>query len=234
MIRAAAPTPLRPAVVFDLDGTLVDSAPDIGTAINKLLREDGRGALDPASVISFVGDGAAQLVQRAFAASGPAPEGAALDALLARFMVHYHAEPARLTRAYDGVEAVLGELRQAGHRLGVCTNKPDALIASVLEGTGLARHFHAAVGPDKVTRRKPDPAHLRATLDAMGVAPDAHAIMVGDSINDVRAAHGMGVPCICVTYGYIHGRIEDWGADLLIDRFADLPEALRRLAGAVS
>lgn len=233
MIRATAPTPL-PALVFDLDGTLVDSAPDIGEAVNRLLREEKRPALDPATVISFVGDGAAQLVQRAFTASGPAPEGAALDILLARFMAHYRAEPARLTRAYDGVDAVLTELKQAGHRLGVCTNKPDALIAAVLKGTGLAHHFHAAVGPDNVARRKPDPAHLRATLDAMGVAPGAPAIMVGDSVNDVRAAQGMGLPCICVTYGYIHGRIEDWGADALIDRFADLPAALARLAGPVS
>lgn len=232
MRRTAATTP--PALVFDLDGTLVDSAPDIGAAINRVLREDGRPALDPATVISFVGDGAAQLVQRAFAASGAAPEGGALDALLARFMAHYRAEPARLTRAYDGVNAVLADLKRAGHRLGVCTNKPNALIAAVLEGTGLAPHFHAAVGPELVVRRKPDPAHLRATLDAMGVAPGAPAVMVGDSINDVRAAHGMGLPCICVTYGYVHGRIEDWGADLLIDRFTELPEALRRLVGPVS
>ena len=232
MTRAAATTP--PALVFDLDGTLVDSAPDIGTAINKVLREDGRPGLDPAAVISFVGDGAAQLVYRAFAASGPAPQGAALDALLARFMAHYHAGPATLTTPYPDVDRVLTRLKQAGHRLGVCTNKPDALTAAVLEGTGLARHFDAAVGPDMVSRRKPDPAHLRATLDAMKVAPGMPAIMVGDSINDVRAARGLGLPCICVTYGYIHGRIEDWGADLLIDRFADLPAALGRLTAPVS
>lgn len=232
MTRATAPT--LPALVFDLDGTLVDSAPDIGAAVNMLLREEGRIALDPASIISFVGDGAIQLVRRAFAASGTVPEGAALDALLARFMVHYHAAPAVLTKPYDGVAPILAQLKQAGHKLGVCTNKPDALIAAVLKGTGLARYFDAAVGPDKVSRRKPDSAHLRAALDAMGVAPGAPAVMVGDSINDVRAAHGMGVPCICVTYGYVHGRIEDWGADLLIDRFTDLPEALRRLTGPVS
>lgn len=232
MPRATAPTP--PALVFDLDGTLVDSAPDIGAAINTLLREEGRPALAPASVISFVGDGAAQLVQRAFAASGTVLEGMALDALLARFMAHYHAAPAVLTKPYDGVASVLAELQQAGHKLGVCTNKPDALIAAVLEGTNLARYFDAAVGPDKVPRRKPDPAHLRATLDAMGVASGAPAVMVGDSINDVRSARGMGLPCICVTYGYIHGRIEDWGTDALIDRFTDLPAALSRLAGPVS
>jgi len=221
-------------LVFDLDGTLVDSAPDIGAAINKVLHEDGRPALDPATVISFVGDGAAQLVQRAFSASGPVPEKPILDALLTRFMEHYHAAPAMLTVPYPDVDAVLTGLKRAGHRLGVCTNKPDALIAAVLKGTGLARHFDAAVGPDTVIRRKPDPAHLRATLDAMGVATGAPAIMVGDSINDVRAAQGLGMPCICVTYGYIHGRIEDWGADLLIDRFADLPAALGRLTGPVS
>lgn len=233
MIRATAPTPLA-ALVFDLDGTLVDSAPDIGEAVNRLLREDGRCALDPATVISFVGDGAAQLVQRAFAVSGPAPEGAALTALVVRFIAHYQAAPIIITKPYDGVVPVLAQLKRAGHKLGVCTNKPDALTAAVLKGTGLAHYFDAAVGPDKVGRRKPDPAHLRATLDAMGVAPGAPAIMVGDSINDVRAAHGMDVPCICVTYGYIHGRIADWGADLLIDRFADLPKALRQLAEPVS
>lgn len=228
MTHGPATTP--PALVFDLDGTLVDSAPDIGAAVNKVLAEDGRPALDSATVISYVGDGAAQLVQRAFAASGPAPQGAVLDALLARFLAHYHAVPAALTKPYPDVDAVLGRLRQDGHTLGVCTNKPDALIEAVLTGTGLAHHFAAALGPERAPRRKPDPAHLRATLDAMGVAPDAPAIMVGDSINDVLTARGMGVPCICVTYGYIHGRIEDWGADLIIDRFADLPGAIRRLA----
>ncbi|MGE0095378.1 MAG: phosphoglycolate phosphatase [Alphaproteobacteria bacterium] len=232
MTLPMAPAP--PALVFDLDGTLVDSAPDIGVAINKMLREDGRPVLDPATVISFVGDGAAQLVRRAFAVTGPAPQENALDTLLARFMTHYHAAPATLTAPYPDVDKVLSQLKQAGHRLGVCTNKPDALITAVLEGTGLARHFDAAVGPDKVTRRKPDPAHLRATLDAMNVTPGAPAIMVGDSVNDVRAAHGLNLPCICVTYGYTHGRIEDWGADLLIDRFADLPAALGRLTSAVS
>lgn len=233
MIRATAPTPL-PALVFDLDGTLVDSAPDIGVAVNRLLREEGHPALDPAVVISFVGDGATQLVQRAFAVSGPAPEGVVLDTLLVRFMAHYHAAPAVLTKPYDGVAPVLTQLKQAGHKLGVCTNKPDALIEAVLKGTGLARYFDAAVGPDKVSRRKPDPAHLRATLDAMGVASGAPAIIIGDSINDVRAAQGVGLPCVCVTYGYIQGRIEDWGADALIDRFTDLPEALRQLTGSVS
>ncbi len=232
MTRAAATTP--PALVFDLDGTLVDSAPDIGAAINKVLREDERPILDPATVISFVGDGAAQLVRRAFAATGPAPQEHDLDALLTRFMAHYHAAPATLTTPYPDVDNVLSQLKRAGHRLGVCTNKPDTLITAVLEGTGLARHFDAAVGPDKVTHRKPDPAHLRATLDAMKVASGAPAIMVGDSVNDVRTAHGLNLPCICVTYGYTHGRIEDWGADLLIDRFADLPAALKRLTGAVS
>jgi phosphoglycolate phosphatase len=228
MTHGPATTP--PALVFDLDGTLVDSAPDIGTAINKVLAEDGRPALDPATVISYVGDGAAQLVQRAFAASGPAPQGAVLDALSARFLAHYHTVPAALTKPYPDVDTVLGRLQQDGHALGVCTNKPDALIEAVLNGTGLSRYFAAALGPERAPRRKPDPAHLRATLDAMGVAPGAPAIMVGDSINDVRTAHGMGVPCICVAYGYIHGRIEDWGADLIIDRFADLPDAIRRLA----
>lgn len=232
MTRAAATTP--PALVFDLDGTLVDSAPDIGAAINALLREEGREALDPATVVSFVGDGAAQLVQRAFAAAGPRPEDARLGALLDRFLVHYHAAPAVLTKPYEDVEPVLARLKQAGHKLGVCTNKPDTLVTAVLEGTGLARYFDAAVGPDAVPRRKPDPAHLRATLDAMGMTPDAPAVMVGDSLNDVRAAHGMGLPCICVTYGYIHGRIGDWGADALIDRFADLPAALQRLSGPFS
>lgn len=234
MTRHLPPTPHPLAVVFDLDGTLVDSAPDIRAAINDVLREEERPGLDQPSVVALVGDGAAQLVQRAFATSGPALDGDELESLLARFLARYRAQPARLTKPYDGAEAMLGQLKHAGHRLGICTNKPDGLITAVLDGTGLARYFDAAVGPDRVARRKPDPAHLHATLNAMGVPAGASAVMVGDSVNDVRAAHAAGMPCVCVTFGYVHGRIEDLGADALIDRFADLPAALARVAGPVS
>jgi phosphoglycolate phosphatase len=219
---------MRRAVVFDLDGTLVDSVGDIRAAINQVLEAAGRSALDRKTVTGFVGDGARQLVARAFSATGGAVADGVLDRHYRAFLGAYESEPVALTRPYPGALQALLALKAEGRALGVCTNKPDALTAAVLSRLGLAVHFDAIVGPDRVTRRKPDPAHLLATLDAMGAGAN-DAVMVGDSANDVEVARGAGVPAICVTFGYARGAPKDLGADALIDHFRELPAAIAAL-----
>jgi phosphoglycolate phosphatase len=230
-VRSQDPAKRR-AIVFDLDGTLVDSAPDIQDAINAVLGEEKRAEVGLSRVIGMIGDGAEQLVAQAFAESGARPEGAALRHLLSRFLARYEAYPARLSKPFPGVVTELDRLRRDGYRLGVCTNKPDRLTEVVLRTLDLAIYFHAVVGPDAVERRKPDPAHMHATLRALGVGPDM-AVMVGDGLNDVRIAQAAGMPCVCVTFGYAHQPPATLGADVLIDHFSELPAALASLGRRV-
>ncbi len=213
----------QPALLFDLDGTLVDSVPDLAAAVNKLLAELGRAALGEARIATMVGDGVAKLVERALAASGAGPPSqAALD----RFLAFYEAEPTRRSRLYPGVPAVLGELQAAGWGLAVCTNKPEHATRAVLGGLGLDRFFGVVLGGDSLATRKPDPAPLLAALDQLGSAP-ADAAMVGDHRNDVLAARAAGLPAIFARYGYGAATLGQDEPDVMIDSFAALPAALR-------
>jgi phosphoglycolate phosphatase len=214
----------RKAILFDLDGTLVDSAPDLAAAANVLLAEHGRPALSLAQVTGMVGDGAAKLVERALAASGVG--GTPLRVALDRFLALYEADPTRLTRPYEGVPAVLEELTAAGWRLGVCTNKPERASRAVLAGLGLDRYFAAVVGGDSGPTRKPDPGPLLMALAQLGSAPGS-AAMIGDHGNDVAAARAAGMPVVFARYGY--GPTTPAGAapDAVIDCLAELPPALR-------
>ena len=176
------------AVVFDLDGTLVDSAPDLQTAINRLLAEDGRRPLELDEVIGMIGDGATKLVERAYAATG----GAGRDPadLTGRFLAHYEGNAAVRTRPFPGVPETLAELGRRGMALGVCTNKPEAATREVLRDLDLARWFGAVVGGDSLPGvRKPDAAPLLAVLEQLNAAPAA-AVMVGDNAERVDTHRG--------------------------------------------
>src|SRR4051812_27214903 len=150
----------RDAFIFDLDGTLVDSVPDLRAALNEVLRERGRRPLAADEVRRMVGDGVPALVERGLAATGDTKE---LEAAEARFLALYEAAPAALTRAYPGVPETLARLVASGARLGVCTNKPQKATIGVLEGVGIAGFFTAILGGDAVPSKKPDPRHLLAT-----------------------------------------------------------------------
>lgn len=211
-------TPPR-AVVFDLDGTLVDTAPDIIAALNALLAEQGRPSLHAAAVRQLIGDGAQKLVERGFAATGgPAPQ--ALAGLSRRFLELYEPRIARLSRPYPGVRDTLARLAGAGFRLGVCTNKASRATRRLLDDLALSQYFAAVAGGDGPAR-KPDPKHLLAVLDALGAAPET-ALMVGDSANDVHAARAAGVRVAVVSFGYTTVPAAELGADALIDRFEQL------------
>ena len=210
------------AILFDLDGTLVDSAGDLRDALNALLAEEGLAPLDLQAVKGMVGDGVAKLVERGLTARGAGLDR--LPARVARFMELYEPNAARLTRPYPLVAETLESLRQRGLRLAVVTNKPHAATMRILEALDLARFFDAVVGGDTLSRRKPDPAPLLHAMRALDAAP-AETLMVGDNHHDVAAARAAGVPVAVVAYGYGGRPAAELGADRVLDSFA----ALRRL-----
>jgi phosphoglycolate phosphatase len=218
------------AVVFDLDGTLVDTAPDLHAHLNRMLAELGRPGLALAEIRPLIGDGARALLRRGLEASGGLPPGADLDGLFLEFLARYTAQPVCFGAVYEGVATALGALQASGVRLGVCTNKAQAASEAVLATLGLERWFEAVIGGDRLTVRKPDPGHLRAVLERLGIPP-ASAAMVGDSENDLLTARAAGLPCVLVSFGYTPVPAADLGADRVIDHFDELHDALAALGG---
>jgi phosphoglycolate phosphatase len=215
--------PVRPTLLLDLDGTLIDSAPDLTAALNRLMAQRGLATFTRAETASMVGDGVQRLVERAFAARGRVPD----EQDVASFAADYSRNCAIATHPYPEVTETLRGLRRTGWRLAVCTNKLEAPSRYVLAAFRLAELFDAIGGGDSFPVRKPDPAHLLATLRVAGGAPE-RAVMVGDHRNDVLAAHGAGLPCIFARWGY--GTVEMQAeADAAAARFADLPEMAARL-----
>lgn len=210
-------------LIFDLDGTLVDSAPDLATALNGLLAEFGKPALAETTVRSMVGDGAGVLVQRGLLASGLSD--ADQPAALKRFLALYRDCLIEKTRAYPEVEATLERLQADGHKLGICTNKPFDPTQRILKALKLDRFFGAVIGGDSLPKRKPDPEPLLAAIEGLGgTAPNA--VMIGDSANDVLCARAASVTAILIPSDY-GNPAED--ADLKLTRFAELPAALAKL-----
>jgi phosphoglycolate phosphatase len=216
------------ALVFDLDGTLVDSLDDLAAALAAMLGEIGAPALPRDKVRGMIGDGTRALVARALAASNlPAT---LLDERHARFLALYEAAPAALSLPYPGVVETLHAFREEGRRLAVCTNKPQRATLAVLRGTGLDGFFATVVGGDVLAAKKPDPAHLLAALAGIGATP-RDAIMVGDNEHDVAMAKAAGVPVILVRYGYHRVPLATLAADIQIDAFAALPPAVAQIEG---
>jgi phosphoglycolate phosphatase len=184
-------------LLLDLDGTLVDTVPDLAPALNRLMEGRGLAPFSHQQVASMIGDGVAVLVGRAFAARGRTPD----DRAVADFSADYGSHAAVHSRPYPGVPALLQTLTEAGWTLAICTNKPEAAARSLLDGLGLLPLLSAIGGGDSFPVRKPDPAHLLATLRAAGGDP-ARAVMAGDHANDVAAARGARVKSIFVTWGY--------------------------------
>jgi phosphoglycolate phosphatase len=215
------PKPIPPrfsTIVFDLDGTLVDSAPDLCGVVNDMLQQHGRVVLDMDDIRKMVGDGAAKLIERGFGATGGLP--APLPDLTKEFIKLYEARIARETRPFPGVVETLERFQAAGLKMGVCTNKTTHLSRRLLDELDLSRFFASVVGGDGPAR-KPDRRHLEATMHELA-AGARDTLMVGDSMNDVAVARNAGVQVVAVSFGYTTIAPKDLGADLLIDRFDDL------------
>ena len=184
-------------LVFDLDGTLIDSVPDLTDALNRTLAAHDRAPFTPADIAPMVGDGAGVLLRRACAARG----WQASEAMVADYIADYTAHAAEKTRPYPGIPEALATLRDQGWRMAVCTNKPAAAAEAVLAALGLAGFFAALGGGDSFAARKPDPAHLLGTIARAGGWP-ARSVMLGDHANDIHAAAGAGVACLFAGWGY--------------------------------
>lgn len=219
---------MRSFAIFDLDGTLVDSLPDLLRALNRLLAENGRRALVAGEVRMMVGDGVHKLVERGFDATGESA-GARLDGLAARFVELYEGHTIDHSRPFPGAEQALAALLEQGWGLAVCTNKPYQASVEMLDGLGLSRYLKVVTGGDSTPYKKPDPRHILATVEALGATP-AQAVFVGDSPNDAEAARAAGLPLVLVTFGYTRVPVAELGADALVDNLADLPALLQRLA----
>jgi phosphoglycolate phosphatase len=214
-------------VMIDLDGTLIDTAPDLAACANRMLAELGMPEHDPAKVATWIGNGVPRLVKRALTGEMTAePEAALFERAHALFQKHYAAHVADLSRPFPGVTAGLDALNAAGFALACITNKAEAFTLPLLDALGLRRYFQLVLSGDSLPRQKPDPLPLLHACRHFGITPD-HGVLVGDSSNDVQAARNAGMPVICVPYGYNHGHdIRDSRPDAVIESLEELPRYL--------
>jgi phosphoglycolate phosphatase len=214
--------------VFDLDGTLIDTAPDLIGSLNGVLAEQGLPPVAVADARHVVGKGAKIMIERGFALAGAQVPPDRASALFDRFIEIYLGRIALESAMFDELESTLDLLAAEGAILAVCTNKRTDLALALLDALNLTGRFAAVIGADGAPAPKPDPRHLIAAIDAAGASPD-RALMVGDSISDVLAAKAAGVPVAVVSFGYTETPASELGGDVLIDHFTELPAIARRL-----
>jgi len=218
-------------IAFDLDGTLVDTAPDLIGTLNVLLREEGLPAQPVDEARPFIGRGARWLIERGFEAAGQHLHPARVQPLFERFIAHYQDHIADESRPFPGCEAALDTLKAQGAKLVVCTNKLTGLSEKLLASLKIADRFEAVIGADSAPAIKPDPRHLQAAVDAVGGSMD-RAILVGDAATDAGAARAAKAGLILVSFGYTEIPAADLNPDILIHSFDELPQACVRLLGA--
>jgi phosphoglycolate phosphatase len=216
-----------PHLVFDFDGTLVDSAVGMAACMNELLGDLGRKSLTANDVALMVGDGIPMTVRRAMEATGDVPGDLADQ--VEKFKALYYRQAVEETPLYDGVLATLEVLDAKGYVMALCTNKVYDATMRLLEGIGIARFFKAVAGGDSYPVCKPHPDHLYGVMEAMGATTD-NTVLIGDSPNDIDCAKNAGVRSIAVSYGYSKVPPAELGADALIEHFNALPKALDTLA----
>jgi phosphoglycolate phosphatase len=222
-----------PTIVFDLDGTLIDTAPDLIDTLNVILTRHEVGPVAFEEARTMIGAGVKPLLQRALASKGMQFPPREIDRLFAEYLEIYAAHIADRSRPFPGLEQALDALAAQGCRLAVCTNKLEGLSAKLLRALKLAPRFAAICGQDTFAMRKPDPDMLRLTIVRAG-GDTGHAVMVGDSMTDVATARAAGIPVVAVDFGYTETAPAQLGADRLISHFDDLPAAVMELVSVRS
>jgi len=215
-------------VLFDLDGTLVDSAPDLHGALNHSLARAGRDLVDLTHVRNMVGQGARVLLERGLAATGGLPSADVFEELVEEFFDYYEDHLIDHSVPYEGVVAALEAFEKAGTTMAVCTNKPMRFAVPLLQQMGLSKFFTATTGGDSFPVRKPDAGHITGTLEQMNFS-NGTALMVGDSDSDISAARNAGIPSIAVTFGYTEIPVADLNPTHIIDHFDELYPLVNKL-----
>ena len=221
---------VSPLIVFDLDGTLVDTAPDLIGSLNAILAREGMAPLPLASARNMIGGGARKLLERGLEAEGHTVTAVEMDRLVADFIAHYADHIADHSRPFEGLETALDQLSAAGCMLAVCTNKREWLSKRLLDKLALSTRFAAVCGADTFGVAKPDPVILRQTVVRAG-GQISSTIMVGDAGTDVGVARRAGVPVIGVTFGYTEVPIAELNPDVVISHMKELPGAVSGLLG---
>jgi len=224
---------MPPTIVFDLDGTLADTAPDLIDALNFVLARDGIAPVPVEDARALVGAGARALIERGYARAGRELAKDRLDEVFNLFLHFYNAHIADKSRLFPGVAACLDRCAAAGWRLAVCTNKLEYSSKLLLEKLGVRDRFAFVCGQDTFGIAKPDPRPLTQTVAHAGGRLEA-AVMIGDSITDIRTARAAGIPVIAVDFGYTEVPVSQLGPDLVISHFDALYEAARGLTGATA
>jgi len=216
-------------IVFDLDGTLIDTAPDLIDTLNFILTREGLAAIAFDTARTMIGGGARGMIERALTEEGRVCAPAEVDRMFASFIEHYAAHIADRSRPFPHLEAALDRLADTGHRLAVCTNKLEWLSVRLLQTLKLEHRFAAICGQDTFGVHKPDPGILRNTIVRAGGEP-AKAIMIGDTKTDIHTARAANVPVIAVDFGYSDVPVATLRPDLVISAFSDLPAAIGALS----
>ncbi|MEH6403950.1 MAG: phosphoglycolate phosphatase [Sneathiella sp.] len=219
--------PMR--LLFDLDGTLLDTAPDLHATLNHCLKAAGRPTVTLDSVKHMVGQGAVALLERGLTATGGMPPAEHFEELVKLFFDYYEKHLTDYCYPYDGLMELLPALKDQGCEMAVCTNKPVAFAKTIINGLDLDTFFPVVTGGDSFEVRKPDPGHILKTLDLMHMK-SGPAVMIGDTHNDIDAANAAGITSIAVSFGYSDTPAHDLSADYVIDHFSELLPVLESLS----
>jgi phosphoglycolate phosphatase len=220
-----------PTIVFDLDGTLIDTAPDLVDTLNLIFAREGLPPVPYETARNLIGGGARMMIARGLEAEGRALSPAEAERLFTDFIAHYSEHIADRSRPFPGLVDALDTMAAGGSRFVVCTNKLERLSVKLLKQLDLAHRFAVICGQDTFGVQKPDPEVLRRTVAAAG-GTLRNAIMVGDSLTDIRTARAAGIPVVAVDFGYTDRPVTELGPDRVISRFAQLPAIVAELCGA--
>jgi phosphoglycolate phosphatase len=223
---------VAPTIVFDLDGTLVDTAPDLIDALNVVFAREGLPAVPYEAARNTIGGGAKAMIARGVEAEGRVVSPAKLEHMFADFIAHYSEHLADRSRPFPGLTDALDALAARGCQFAVCTNKLERLSVLLLDQLELTNRFAAICGQDTFGIQKPDPEILRSTVAAAGGTLQ-HAVMIGDSITDIRTARAAGVPVIAVDFGYSERPVAEFRPDRTISHFKDLLASIAAISSAV-